>query len=39
MELDEITLILLAKKLYPRYVLDMVLEMEEVYHNDEFASV
>lgn len=37
LQLDEITLILMAKKLYPKFVLDMVLEMEEVYHNDGTA--
>lgn len=39
LQLDEITLILMAKKLYPKFVLDMVLEMEEVFHNDEAAFV
>ncbi len=39
LQLDEITLILMAKKLYPKFVLDMVLEIEEVYHNDEIALV
>ncbi len=39
LQLDEITLILMAKKLYPKFVLDMVLEMEEVYHNDGIAFV
>jgi hypothetical protein len=37
MELDEITLILMAKKMYPRFVLDMILEIEEGCHNDEVA--
>lgn len=39
LQLDEITLILMAKKLYPKFVLDMVLEMEEIYHNDEASFV
>lgn len=37
LQLDEITLILMAKKIYPKFVLDMVLEMEEVYRNDGTA--
>ena len=37
LQLDEITIILMAKKLYPKFVLDMVLEIEEVYHNDGTA--
>ena len=35
LQLDEITLILMAKKIYPKFVLKMVLEVVEVYHNDE----
>lgn len=35
LQLNEIKLILMAKKLYPKYVLDMVLEMEELYHDEE----
>lgn len=39
LQLDEITLILMAKKLYPKFVLDMVLELEEVFHKNEAAFV
>ena len=39
LQLDEITLILMAKKLYPKFVLDMVLEMEEMFHKNEAAFV
>lgn len=37
LQLDDITLILMAKKWYPKFVLDKVLEMEELSHYDETA--
>lgn len=36
-KLDEIGLLLLTKKYYPRYVLDYLLQILEVIHHDEFT--